>query len=224
MGKRLYEFIKTAGILGGGSVMLSLICFAVTFREHILDHNVPASVFGLLTIVFFCIGAFLAWNSERGKRVEGEKKWEDQRPRLGLEANSYDGENTWAKHNNPVTFRLKLLSGRVPESIHFDPIPSKSGRFILEFGAVPHVEPLQQKVMTFDVVEVGKPALSAKDREATFACQKDMLLLFLSDLPECSGEVQYPLVVRFLDRNEHREQAFNLRWDWAKYGFGSDTV
>jgi hypothetical protein len=41
--------------------------------EHIKDHGVSASVFGLLAIVFFCFGAFQAWNTERDGRLEIEK-------------------------------------------------------------------------------------------------------------------------------------------------------
>lgn len=172
----------------------------------------------------FVIAILQEWWIERSRRVEGEKKWEEGRPRLGLEALSYEGRNTWKEHNNPFTLYIKLLDGRVPTSVYFDPIQSKSGNFILQFGALPHIDPPVQKVLSFEVVEVGKAEAVQRDRELPYEYHRDRLLIFLADAPERSGEVDYPLVVRFLDRGDHREQTFHLRWDWATHSFRRDTT
>jgi high-affinity Fe2+/Pb2+ permease len=64
---RPIEFLVTAGLLGGGSVVLAIILFIVAVTEHFRDHNVAASIFAGLTVVFFCLGAYWAWDRERDK-------------------------------------------------------------------------------------------------------------------------------------------------------------
>ena len=172
------------------------------------------------------IACFLAWRDKHRTLEEFETKYLHECPRLGLEVNSLEGERTWVENSNPVTITIKHLSGRVPSSLHFEPIRSKRGKYILQFDALPHVEPLQPKPMPFDVIEVGRPELSARDREITHVYLKDMLLLFLSDsigIPHL-GEMVYPLVARFSDNNETQLQTFNLRWNWDKHGFMRDTT
>ncbi|HEX5236448.1 MAG TPA: hypothetical protein VFW25_14095 [Silvibacterium sp.] len=67
MVRRPVEFIKTAGLFGGGSVTLAIILFLITGLEHYWNQNVTATVFAALGIIFFCFGAFTAWNKERDK-------------------------------------------------------------------------------------------------------------------------------------------------------------
>ena len=181
-------------------------------------------VFFLCLKVAFVVSLLILPNDEYRRRRVGEKRWEDQRPCLGLEAISYDGEKTWREHNNPFTVQIKLLSGRVPTSVHFDPIPSKSGKFILQFDSLPHVDPPVPKILQLNIIEVGKPELSATDRETAYVYTRDMLLLFLEDTPDRVGEIDYPLVAKFTDRDERRDQTFHLRWDWGRYGFRRDTT
>ena len=93
MGKwKVFEFLRTSGVLGGGSVTLAIVSFFLSGYEHYKDHNVTAVVFAILTIVFFCFGSFLAWSKERD-RFESEV----------------------AKHGNP-SFELKL--GQI--DVYFD--------------------------------------------------------------------------------------------------------
>ena len=65
--KKPVEFFRTAGLLGGGSVTLAIILFGITCLEHFLNHDVTATIFAGLGIVFFSIGAYTAWSKERGK-------------------------------------------------------------------------------------------------------------------------------------------------------------
>jgi hypothetical protein len=84
MWQRPIEFIRTAGYAGGGSVTLAIILFFVTFFEHYEDHNVKAAVFAALGIVFFCGGAFIAWNKERDKFEAEVAKHGNPRFNLGI--------------------------------------------------------------------------------------------------------------------------------------------
>lgn len=68
----LIEFIKSAGLLGAGSVALSIALYVITVREHIDKNNVPAAVFFVLACLAFCYGAHLAWRTERKKHIETE--------------------------------------------------------------------------------------------------------------------------------------------------------
>ncbi len=67
MWKQPVEFFKAAGLLGGGSVTLAIILFLITGFEHYWDHNVTATIFAVLGIIFFCVGAYAAWKREREK-------------------------------------------------------------------------------------------------------------------------------------------------------------
>jgi hypothetical protein len=79
---RFFEFIRTAGLLGGGSVLLSIILFGITIWEHAKSENIASAVLGALVIVFFCVGAFIAWLQER-KKYEAEALKHEQ-PNLKL--------------------------------------------------------------------------------------------------------------------------------------------
>jgi hypothetical protein len=79
---RFFEFIQTAGLLGGGSVLLSIILFGITIWEHVKGENIASAVLGVLVIVFFCVGAFIAWLQER-KKFETEALKHEQ-PNLKL--------------------------------------------------------------------------------------------------------------------------------------------
>lgn len=44
--------------------MLASILFAISIHEHLVHKNVPVFWLEILTVVFFCIGAYLAWYKE----------------------------------------------------------------------------------------------------------------------------------------------------------------
>jgi hypothetical protein len=178
----------------------------------------------IASAIAFLIASRSAWGEERQKRIDLQKRWEDNSPMLGLEIYSFEGPKAWLTNATPVTMAIKLLTGRVPTSIHFDPLTSKSGAFRLKFDSLPHVDSPHPLPMRFEIEEVGKPKLSAKDRETTHIYERDMLLLFLNDAKEKSAIDAFPLTTRFSDKGEQRAQAFNLRWDWSKHGFLRDTT
>jgi len=225
------RFIKAAGLLGGGSVVLAILLFLITIIEHIRDHNVEVFYLVLLAAVFFCFGAYQAWHDENRKylaiaseKENIERKYFDERPRLGLSVHSIEGPKAWMEHGVPVTFEIQHLGGRVPTSVRFDPIPSKQGKFLLQFDSIAHVDPPHVKAMNWDVIEVGVPLLSAKDREKTASLKKDMLLLFLKDTPSLLADLEYPLVVNFTDGEQLRTQYFHLTFETSKYRFSTNTA
>src|SRR5258708_9530221 len=88
---RFFEFLRTAGSLGWGSVVLAVILFTITIFEHIRDHNVTAFVVCFLGVFFFCLGAYLAWSKERvarnvaeNARAIAEAELADRRPKLTM--------------------------------------------------------------------------------------------------------------------------------------------
>jgi hypothetical protein len=228
MGKRLYEFVKTAGVLGGGSVMLSIICFGITFAEHVRDHSVLASVFGFLTIIFFCFGAFQAWSKERDARLEIERKYFDESPQIGLELLSAKGPTAWRNATTGIdacSFWLLQLGGRTATSIRFDPIRSKGARFTLNFDAVPFLEPSPRRTaLTYHVGEVGFPRLSAHDLEKTGDMEGTLLKSFLDDSAPELDKLQYALTARYRDKGgEECTRSFNLVFDRSTYSFQANT-
>jgi hypothetical protein len=81
--RNIIAFFKTAGVLGGGSMIFAVILFGISIEEHFRDKNVSPYwlVFG--AAVAFCFGAYQAWNRTReelekertrneGSRVEGK--------------------------------------------------------------------------------------------------------------------------------------------------------
>lgn len=154
MGKFL-EFVRTAGRIGGSSVLLAVISLGITAFEHWQSHNVAASVFGTLGILFFCYGSFVAWGQEREKRIAFEAKYLDQRPRLllivdtsrsGVEFRDlrYSGQTT-------VFFSIQHLSGRSATEINIDPIQSEVQDFQLRLAALPYLMPATSRNLDFEV-------------------------------------------------------------------------
>jgi hypothetical protein len=62
---RWLEFLKVAGLLGGGSVIFGLVLFAVAVWEHTKGKNVPASWLVASGLFFFAFGFYKAWSKER---------------------------------------------------------------------------------------------------------------------------------------------------------------
>ena len=210
-------------------VLVALMSGILSLGREVLQFVDPSKypdrpLFYLCLKIAFALSLLILLGEEYRLRREAEKRWEDARPCLGLEVLSYDGKNTWLTHNNPVTFQVKLLSGRVPTAVRFDAVPSRGGKFFLVFDALPHVDNPVPKILNFEVKEAGKEDSVSRINEMNFAEQRDALLGFLRDTSGRSGEVDYPLTVRFQDRNESREQTFRLRWDWVRYGFRRDTT
>lgn len=81
---RFFRFLTTAGWIGGGSVMLSMILLAITIWEHLHDKNVAAFVLGILVVVFFCFGAYIAWSKESEKYLNEKQKHEQPDFKLTL--------------------------------------------------------------------------------------------------------------------------------------------
>ncbi len=61
------SFSRRQEFWGGGSVTLAIILFVITGLEHYWDHNIRATIFAALGIIFFCGGAYIAWSKERDK-------------------------------------------------------------------------------------------------------------------------------------------------------------
>jgi hypothetical protein len=73
---RWFEFFKTAGLLGAGSVIFALVLFAIAIWEHYKDKNVPASWLAAAGILFFGIGLYQAWSKERDEKEAAQARFE----------------------------------------------------------------------------------------------------------------------------------------------------
>jgi hypothetical protein len=170
--------------------------------------------------VAFFIASRLAWDEQRAKRIKAENALSDNRPLLGVNYEGTEGPEAWKKHPAPIAFTIQHLTGRVPTAIQFEPIPSKNGRFSLNFDALPHVErPPQRSPMRYEVIESGAPQMSARDWEATRPDIKELLGMFLDDSPMELIELDYGLTAHFQDGTDQRSQRFTLMFDKQRWRF-----
>jgi hypothetical protein len=112
---RIIGFLRTAGRLGGGSVVLAVILFVITGYEHFANHNIVATYFTVLGVVFFCIGAYLAWLKEHKSFLNLQEKMMADAPRMSIEIELGKGEA-------PVKIRIRNVGATEMHSACLDPI------------------------------------------------------------------------------------------------------
>ena len=168
----------------------------------------------------FMVAMFLLWLDEFQARKKAEKLVYENRPIFGILVHGTEGPNEWERNPVPLVLTIQRLGGRIPTAISFDTILSKHGKFSLRFDALPHIySSPQESEISFEVMEIGAPQLSAKDWETTRPYQKQMLGLFLDDSPIELLELDYSLTVHFLDGTDWRSQQFTLTFDKQKWRF-----
>jgi hypothetical protein len=62
VGDKQILFIRTAGRLGGGSLVVSIPLFLIGVVEHLKDHNVTASWMIAVAALLVCFGSYKAWS------------------------------------------------------------------------------------------------------------------------------------------------------------------
>jgi hypothetical protein len=176
------------------------------------------------------IACYLAWRDQHNELLESEqmvqdlrKKYENEQPRLGLNVQSTEGPKSWTQSLHPVKFSLKHLSGRVPTNIRFDPIPSKLGKFYIQFTPLAFAKTPNNETLSFEIVEKGAHTFNAADWEKLLSIDKEMLELFLHDCQSFTGDLNFPVVVHFDDLSAAEEQLFCLTFETNKYRFSQDT-
>jgi hypothetical protein len=181
-------------------------------------------VFFILAGLSLVLGFLQTIFTEHRKRIAAEKKLEAERPRLGVNTHSVEGPKAWAESPVPVTFTIQHINGRVPTSIHFEPVTSKHRKFALAFNPLPYANrPPHPTLMGFEIIEVGVPSLNAVDWEKTRPIQKQLLGLFLDDSPIELVKLEYPLVGHFIDGDDPCSQTFCLRFEKNRFRFLEDT-
>jgi hypothetical protein len=75
--RKILSFFRTAGLLGGGSMILATILFVVSVVEQFKDRNVPAYWLLLAAALAFCFGAYSAWEKE-------DRALKDEKAKNGL--------------------------------------------------------------------------------------------------------------------------------------------
>jgi hypothetical protein len=192
--------------------------------EHIKDHGVSASVFGLLAIVFFCFGAFQAWNTERDGRLEIEKRCFDERPHLSVVVYSADGEKDWVLGGNPLWFQLHNTGGRIARTIQVEPIRSQLGKFELRFDSIPFSKSgLPPQTLSFRVCEPSAVPLSPQDTQALAILHGVLVGQFTDDRRDTTEQVVYPLTIRYKDGDDEQSQTLHLVFDPIRYFYLRNT-
>lgn len=191
-------------------------------------------VYLAILITGLAISMFHAWRSEHSALCisQSEKSalqaaYFNECPRLGLEILGPKGPSAWrdALGREACWFWLQHLEGRTPRSLRFDSIPSKCGRFTLDFEAVPYLEPAPQRTaLIYHIREVGRPALNAHDMDRIGNIEAKMLGKFLDDSPPELLELHYVLTARFKDKaNEELTRDFNIVFDKRTFAFLPNT-
>lgn len=99
---RPFEFFKTSGRLGGGSVVASFVLYCIALYEHVKRSSVASlSLIGAGTFLF-CFGAYRAWDKER-TRVEALVRLSDDDPHIVVE---------FSKDKLPLAARMKMIGER----------------------------------------------------------------------------------------------------------------
>ena len=201
---RFAKFLKSTGKLGGSSVTLSLVCFSITVREHFVDHNVAASIFGLMTICLFCFGAYWAWDEESRAKEALEKKYFDGRPILGLKIDYY-GEM--------ADFRIEHLAGRPAMNITADSIVSLDGTMKLHFETASYINGTTYECLKFDVEQINLKAIYPTPQKIWETLKaRGILELFTKAVPK-GEKASYMMTLRFLDNSDERSQLFQIAFD-----------
>lgn len=77
------KFLKAAGYIGGSSVVLAIVLFAVSIWEHFADKNVNAYWLVFIGVLAFTFGAYRAWASEH--EIYESEVAKNSRPSLRIE-------------------------------------------------------------------------------------------------------------------------------------------
>jgi hypothetical protein len=81
---KFLSFLWAAGKIGGSSVIFALILFGIAIWEHYKARNVPAELLVACGVMFFCVGAYLAWSKERTAFDHLKREMKDREPDLKL--------------------------------------------------------------------------------------------------------------------------------------------
>jgi len=82
---RFTAFLKGAGTYGGGSVVLAILLFAVAIGEHVKDKNIGVGWLEWIAIVFFCFGAYKAWDNTDKRLQESTRQLKAHLPNVIVE-------------------------------------------------------------------------------------------------------------------------------------------
>jgi hypothetical protein len=217
MQKGWFAFVRIVVIVVGlMSGLLSIVREFLLFSNPIRYQEAPlfwasAKVAFILAAIAYC------WIENKEKRTAQKEKNEieercfNERPILGLGILSETGRRAWADAidlmRTPISIYIYHLSGRIPMSVRFDPIPSLLGKFSLRLADLPFVNPPVQKTVTYEIWEDGKPPLLKAIEGIGWA---GMLQPFFSNSPPELDEFRYAVTVRFLDRGKEENQVFTM--------------
>jgi hypothetical protein len=132
-GLQLIRFLRSAGAIGGGSVGLAIVLFAVSIVEHFIDKNINAYWFVLVGAAFFAFGSYTAW--ERKQEALTKEIERNTKPSLNIELKGAFFDNSKMPNNELQTHiyaYLKVTNVNDPETL------IKDGTLVMTVGGTRH--------------------------------------------------------------------------------------
>ena len=147
------------------------------------------------------------------------RKLFDERPNLQIRVlNLSEEPRRGANIALDVQFRLCHFRGRPATSISVDPIYSFGGTYALRLGGLPFLAKEADYPVTYEVWENGQRSFSKIVNTLGWA---EVLKLFIWDSKSDGDAISFPVIVRFRDGDEYREQRFRLNFDRTTYRFST---
>lgn len=234
--KEAISWVRDNFIIAGGIALVPPVFAYWRDRGHPIDWEVVTTTSWMYIAVFavyvICHIVGTAWklDNERAETVsqanartasltvkveELERTYLDDRPRLGMRVVHLSGE---PQRGAPldVEFRFCHLRGRPATSLSVDSIHSLGGRFTLHLGTLSYLARAADCPVSFEVFENGqRPFRKVVD----VLGWGEVLKLFIWDSRTEGGEVAFPVIVRFSDDGDYREQRFRLIFNHTNYRF-----
>jgi hypothetical protein len=132
-GFQIIRFLQSAGAIGGGSVGLAIVLFAVSIIEHFIDKKINAYWFVLVGAAFFAFGSYTAW--ERKQEALTKEIEKNTKPSLNVELKGAFFDNSKMPNNELQTHiyaYLKVTNINDPETL------IKDGALVMTVGGNRH--------------------------------------------------------------------------------------
>lgn len=152
----------------------------------------------------------LRWVKKRQTAVVTQSSSPDPFPRLGMRVSYLSDPVAYGRQD--VEFRLRLLSGRPPSSLSIEPVYSKLGVYSIRFHPLSFLAGDQELPVEFEVWKFDTPP-SRKSRVLRRGWG-DLIAEFVREsLGNGWGIETSPVIVKFRDGDDYREQRFRFTFD-----------
>jgi hypothetical protein len=208
-----WQFLRTTGSLGLGSVFFCVAGLAIGLFEHAY-RAVTVSVFVALTIAAFLWGSYLSWLKERQQVAELQLK--AARPKLIFTAtplpdSSWDQLEQSARQSAPI-FTVTHVAGDVARFIQVQRIQSArkadADRLYVQFDQIDFLDSVKREENpNFELFLSGRPRGKGKAGNLGFT-------FFQMDADvQKSSTVKYPVTVTYDWNGQMLQEKVTLTWN-----------